>query len=448
VIGVKNTFDEPVYGEFDVKPGTWEARTVSHARANALVLQSGGPTAVINQTLAGILTTARLHPKSIRTVYGAFHGLHGLLYENLLDLSALPEHVLAGLAHTPGAALGSARLKPKHEDLDRLFEVFREHNIRYVFYIGGNDSAEAAQLIRSEANERKHDLRILHVPKTIDNDLMETDHSPGYGSVARVAAHVLLGDDLDNRSFYNGIKINICMGRHAGWIAASSALARRCVENEDSENCGPHLIYMPERKFSEEQFLNDIQNTYDRLGRATVVVAEGIADQLRGSRFAGAKDEFGNAQLSGSGKLGDFLAQSVEKHILVKNNLGKLRVRSDTWGYLQRSLPGMVSPVDSEEAFMVGSAAVSEMLAGATDKTIVLKRISEAPYACSTELVDLEKVAQRTKLVPSHMINSAGNGVTNSFFEYVLPLVGELPKAYSLGAVSKVDKKLCEYIRV
>jgi 6-phosphofructokinase len=420
---------------------------VSHGRANALILQSGGPTAVINQTLAGILSSARLHPKKIHTVYGAFHGLHGLLYENLLDLSELPERILAGLAHTPGAALGSARMKPKREDLDRLFEVFREHHIRYVFYIGGNDSAEAAQLIRSEANERKHDLQILHVPKTIDNDLMETDHCPGYGSVARVAAHLLLGDDLDNRSFYNGIKINVCMGRHAGWIAAASALARRCVENEEPENCGPHLIYVPERKFSEEQFLSDVQNTYDRLGRATVVVAEGIADQLRSSRFAGEKDEFGNAQLSGTGKLGDYLAHSIEKHIQVKSHLGKLRVRADTWGYLQRSLPGMVSNIDSDEAFAVGAAAVDYILGGETDKTVILKRVSELPYSSTTALVDLEKVAQKTKLVPAHMVNTAGNGVTNAFYEYVVPLVGELPKAYSLGMLDKVGKKLGDYVR-
>ncbi len=420
---------------------------MSYQRANALILQSGGPTAVINQTLAGILSAARAHGKYIHSVYGAAHGLHGLLHENLINLGTLPEDVLNGLAHTPGAALGSARMKPNAEDLDRLFEVFREHKIHYVFYIGGNDSAEAAQLIRTEANHRGHNLRILHVPKTIDNDLMETDHCPGYGSVARVASHVLLGDDLDNRSFYNGIKINICMGRHAGWIAAASALARRCVENEDPLNCGPHLIYMPECKFSEQKFLNDIQDTYDRLGRVTVVVAEGIADQLRGSRFAGEKDEFGNAQLSGSGKLGDYLAHSIEKHINVKGHLGKLRVRSDTWGYLQRSLPGMISHIDAEEAFEVGAAAVEYILAGETDKTVTLKRVSESPYACTTELVDLESVAQKTKCVSSSMINSSENGVTNAFFDYVLPLVGELPKAYSLGLNGLVSKRLSEYVR-
>ena len=420
---------------------------MSHAKANALVLQSGGPTAVINQTLAGILTSARRHSKHIKTVFGAFHGLHGLLYENLLDLGSLPEQVLQGLAHTPGAALGSARMKPKSEDLDRLFDVFREHNIRYVFYIGGNDSAEAAQLIRSEANQRKHDLHILHVPKTIDNDLMETDHCPGYGSVARVAAHILLGDDLDNRSFYNGIKINICMGRHAGWIAAASALARRCVENEDPENCGPHLIYMPEHTFSEEQFINDVQKTYDQLGRATVVVAEGIADQLKNSRFAGEKDEFGNAQLSGSGKLGDHLAKIIEKHVQVHSHLGKLRVRSDTWGYLQRSLPGMVSEIDKQEAFEVGVASVDFMMRGETDKTVIIQRVSDAPYSSMPGLTDLALVAQKTKRVPAHMINAAGNGVTNAFFEYILPLAGELPKMYSLGGVGKIEKRLAHYVR-
>ncbi|MEY2986874.1 MAG: hypothetical protein RJB13_395 [Pseudomonadota bacterium] len=420
---------------------------MSHQRANALILQSGGPTAVINQTLAGILSSARAHGKHIHSVYGAAHGLHGLLHENLINLGTLPEDVLHGLAQTPGAALGSARMKPSAEDLDRLFDVFREHKIHYLFYIGGNDSAEAAQLIRAEANARNHDLRILHVPKTIDNDLMETDHCPGYGSVARVASHLLLGDDLDNRSFYNGIKINICMGRHAGWIAAASALARRCVENEDPLNCGPHLIYMPECKFNEEKFLTDVQNTYDRLGRVTVVVAEGIADQLRSSRFAGEKDEFGNAQLSGSGKLGDFLAHSIEKHINVKGHLGKLRVRSDTWGYLQRSLPGMISATDAEEAFEVGAAAVDYILAGESDKTVILKRVSDSPYACTTELVDLERVAQKTKLVPTRMINSSENGVTNAFFDYVMPLVGELPKAYALGLNGLVNKRLGAYVR-
>lgn len=421
--------------------------TTPHARSNALVLQSGGPTAVINQTLAGILTSARKNASRIKTVYGAFHGLHGLLYENLLDLGSLPEDILNGLANTPGAALGSARLKPRQDDLDRLFAVFTEHNIRYVFYIGGNDSAEAAQLIRSEANERKHDLRILHVPKTIDNDLMETDHCPGYGSVARVAAHVLLGDDLDNRSFYNGIKINICMGRHAGWIAAASAIARRCVENEEPENCGPHLIYMPEHRFCEKQFLSDVQSTYDRLGRATIVVAEGIADQLKNSRYTGEKDEFGNVQLSGSGRLGDHLSDIVEKNIRVNHHLGKLRVRSDTWGYLQRSLPGMASEIDKKEAFDVGVAAVEFMMRGETDKTVIIKRISNTPYASEPALADLALVAQKTKLVPAHMINAAGNGVTNAFYDYVLPLVGERPKAYSLGNCGKINKKLSDYVR-
>jgi ATP-dependent phosphofructokinase / diphosphate-dependent phosphofructokinase len=416
-------------------------------RGNALVLQSGGPTAVINQSLAGIMSAASDYTDVISAVYGAFHGLHGLLYENFLNLSKESRHVWQDIALSPGAALGSARLKPKRSDLDRVFQVFSAHKIKFVLYNGGNDSAEAAQLIREEANNRRYDIQILHVPKTIDNDLMVTDHCPGYGSVARVVSHIIAGDDLDNRSFYNGVKINVCMGRHAGWIAAATALAKKgVIACEDENACAPHLVYLPETSFNEMQFLDDVQRCYDKIGRVTLVVAEGIADQIESSRFVGEKDEFGNAQLSGSGKLGDYLSELVQKNLKVKSELGKLRVRADTWGYLQRSLPGMPSPSDQAEAFWVGAMAIRYMMQGESDKMVTLVRDPGEKYHCHTGLCDLAEVAQKTKLMPSHMINSERNGVTDAFFDYVTPLASILPTVRTLQG-HKVEGRLPHYVR-
>lgn len=415
-------------------------------QGNALVIQSGGPTAVINQSLSGIMAASRDFPQ-IHKVYGALHGLHGLMYENFLDLSSEQHKIWNEIAVSPGAALGSARMKPKTADLDRIFQVFTAHNIKFVFYNGGNDSAEAAQLIRTEANRRQYDVRILHVPKTIDNDLMVTDHCPGYGSVAKVVSHIIAGDDLDNRSFYNSVKINVVMGRHAGWIAASSALAKKGhIDVDDHDEIGPHLIYLPEADFSEKKFLHDVQRTYDRIGRATIVVAEGLADRIDHNKFTGEADEFGNAQLSGSGKLGDYLSHIVQKQLDHKAELGKLRCRADTLGYLQRSLAGMASNVDQEEAFLVGSMAVRYMMQGETDKMVALVRQSGPQYKCGTTLCDLELVAQKTKLMPRNMINAQENGVSDEFYAYAMPLIGSLPEIRALKT-PRVQKILPPYSR-
>lgn len=419
----------------------------THLKGNALVIQSGGPTAVINQSLAGIMSASLDYQGHIEKVLGSAHGLHGLLHENFIDLSLACKTVWQDIANSPGAALGSARLKPKTTDLDRIFEVFSAHKIKFLFYTGGNDSAEAAQLIRQEANRRSYEVHILHIPKTIDNDLMVTDHCPGFGSVARVVAHIVAGDDLDNRSFYNGVKINVCMGRHAGWIAAATALAQKgYIDLEPGDLAAPHLIYMPEVTFDETKFLNDVQKTYDQVGRATLVVAEGIADQIQNSKFVGEKDEFGNAQLSGSGKLGDYLSDLVTRNLKIKTDLGKLRVRADTWGYLQRSLSGMASPSDQAEAFWVGSMAVRYMMAGETDKMVTLVRVPGDTYKCETGLCDLAEVAQKTKLMPRSMINAEGNGVSEEFFKYVMPLAAVLPEVRTLHAKT-LAKKLPAYKR-
>ena len=237
------------------------------------------------------------------------------------------------------------------------------------------------------------------------------------------------------------------MGRHAGWIAGASALAKKGVlDCKDENNAAPHLIYLPEVKFNENQFLDDVQRTYDRIGRVTLLVAEGIADQIQHHKFVGEKDEFGNAQLSGSGKLGDYLSDIITSNLKIKNNLGKLRVRADTWGYMQRSLSGMPSPTDQAEAFWVGAMAVRYMMAGETDKMVTLIRQPGDEYKCETGLCDLALVAQKTKLVPPEMINAAGNGVTEQFFKYVTPLASVLPTSRSLD-FQLMSKKLPEYIR-
>ncbi len=415
-------------------------------KGNALIIQSGGPTAVINQSLAGIMTACRDFPQ-IENVYGAYHGLHGLLHENFLNLSSEKHSIWNEIAVSPGAALGSARIKPKKTDLERVFKVFSTHNIKFLFYIGGNDSAEAAQLIRQEANHRNYEVQILHVPKTIDNDLLETDHCPGFGSVAKVVSHIVAGDDLDNRSFYNSVKINVVMGRHAGWIAASTALAKKGhIDVEAHDEVGPHLIYLPEVDFKIDQFLNDVQNTYDRIGRATITVAEGIADQIKCDKFVGDVDEFGNAQLSGSGKLGDYLSGLISKNLKFKTHLGNLRCRADTLGYMQRSLAGMASEIDQQEAFMLGTMAVRFMMQGESDKMLTLVRNSSSEYKCIASLCDLKLVAQKTKLMPRNMINKEGNGVTSEFFEYALPLIGALPEIRALKT-SHVKKLLPVYVR-
>jgi 6-phosphofructokinase len=415
---------------------------------HALVIQSGGPTAVINQSLAGIMKAAREYPSLIEKVFGASHGLHGVLYENLLDLSAKPPDHWNSIALSPGAALGSARIKPRTTDLNRIFEVFFAHHIKFVFYNGGNDSAEAALLISKEAQRLKYPLRIIHVPKTIDNDLMKTDHCPGYGSVAKVVSHMIAGDDMDNRSFFNSVKINVVMGRKAGWIAASSALAKRGhIEIEDDDEVGPHLIYLPEVEFHENKFLEDVQKTYNRIGRATIVVAEGITDQLSQEKFSGEKDEFGNTLLSSSGKLGDYLSHFIQKHLVYNSAFGKLRCRADTLGYLQRSLVGMASHSDQQEAFLVGEKAVHFLMEGQNNKMVCLVRQPGKTYACTTTLCDLTAVAQKTKLMPRKMINADGNGVSEEFYEYALPLAGSLAEIQVLKLKPMRKKLLMPYVR-
>ena len=388
-------------------------------KGKAIIGQSGGPTAVINKSLVGFIKEAV--QADFDQVIGARHGLHGMLKKDFVDLASLNESQLYGIGKTPAAALGSVRKKPTDNDIEQLVEIFEQEGIRNFFYIGGNDSAETANLVSEGAKKIGYEMKAFHIPKTIDNDLLETDHCPGYGSAARFVAHAFQGDDADNRSL-KGIKINVLMGRHAGWLTAASTLGK---SNEDD---GPHLVYVPEKVFKIEDFLKEVKEVYDSLGRCVVAVSEGIHNEKgeyflqtyakeSGSGLAGKTDSHGNIQLSGSGALGDTLTNLVSEHI------DGARVRADTFGYLQRSFLADVSEVDAEEAERVGQHAVvasQERDSG----SVILKRQFSEKYFCDVDVVDLHKVAKHTKDMPPEFLDETKPYVTNDFFEYAMPLTG------------------------
>ena len=385
----------------------------------AVIGQSGGPTAVINRSLVGFIKEAT--NQEYEEVLGARHGLSGMLSEDFVDLSKLSDSQLYGIAKTPAAALGSVRKKPTEEDIEKLISIFEKQNIRYFFYIGGNDSAETANLVSEGAKQIGYEMKAFHIPKTIDNDLLETDHCPGYGSAARFVAHAFQGDDADNRSL-KGIKINVLMGRHAGWLTAASTLGK------SSEEDGPHLVYVPEKAFNIDEFLKDVKEVYESLGRCVVAVSEGIHNNEgdyflqtyardTGSGLAGKTDSHGNIQLSGSGALGDTLTNIVSEHI------DGARVRADTFGYLQRSFLADISEVDAEEAERVGRHSVIASLDLQSGSVILKRQLSET-YYCDVDVVDLDKVAKNTKDMPEEFLDNKKPYVTNEFFKYAMPLTG------------------------
>jgi 6-phosphofructokinase 1 len=399
-------------------------------------------------------------------VLGALHGIQGVLKEEFRPLSS-GQPPLSTHRDLPGAAIFSTRHRPSAEDCARAFEIFKKHGASYFFYIGGNDTAEATLIVSRAAESAGHDLRCIHVPKTIDNDLVENDHSPGYGSAARFVAHALLGDDLDVLSL-PGIKIDIIMGRKAGWLAAAAALCKR------SEEDGPHLIYFPERPRSLAQIVAEALGVYRRHGRAVVAVSEGlqgpdgaefIASKAVRAEIArepyapilamlnafgpieeacgGAKkDSFGHVQLSGTGTLADVLAAAVK--IGAFKAFGKAaRCRADTFGYLQRCHASEASPTDAKEAEMVGRKAVVYAVKRNANGSVALRaeragglfghaqgrreqRRMGGKYRARTELIPLEAVAGKERLLPDEFIDAEGNGVTPAFIEYAKPLVGKL----------------------
>ena len=385
----------------------------------AVIGQSGGPTTVINRSLVGFIKEAL--NQNFDEILGARHGLEGILSEDFVDLASLSESQLYGMGKTPAAALGSVRKKPTEKDIEKLISIFEKQDIRNFYYIGGNDSAETAYLVAEGARSSGYEMKAFHIPKTIDNDLLETDHSPGYGSAARFVAHAFQGDDADTRSL-KGIKINILMGRHAGWLTAASTLGKATEED------GPHLVYVPEKIFDIESFKKEVKEVYDSLGRCLVAVSEGVHNENgeyflqtyaneTGSGLAGKKDSHGNIQLSGSGALGDTLVN------IISENIEGARVRADTFGYLQRSFLADVSEVDAEEAERVGQHAVIASKEKDSGSVILKRQLSEE-YYCEVDTVELNKVAKNTKNMPKEFLDDKKPYVTNDFFEYAMPLTG------------------------
>ena len=397
-----------------------------------LVAQGGGPTAVINQSLVGVVLEARRFVQVTR-VYGARHGVRGVINEDFVDLTQETSHNLERVAATPSAALGSTRDKPDLAYCQEMFKVLRAHEIEHFFNIGGNDSSDTVRIIDEEARKAGYPLCCVHIPKTIDNDLVGNDHTPGFPSAARFVAQAFAGANLDNAAL-PGVYVGVVMGRHAGFLTAASALGKKFPDD------GPHLIYLPERVFKVDQFLADVKAAVARFGRCVIAVSEGIHDasgapiisQLMSNLE---RDAHGNVQLSGNGALADLLCEEI------KSRLGIKRVRGDTFGYLQRSFLGCVSDVDQREAREVGEKAVQYALWGQTSGSVAIQRTGT--YSADYALLPLATVAGKTRTMEDVFISDSGTDVTDAFRLYLQPLLGSgMPEAYRLrGArVAKVLK--------
>jgi 6-phosphofructokinase len=392
---------------------------MSRIKGKAVVAQSGGPTAVINASVAGVVATAMANESVFTAVYGSFNGILGVLREEMLDLSKEDPQELSRLRRSPSAALGSCRHKLKdlessRADYERILEVFKAHDIRYFFYAGGNDSMDTADKLAQLAAEMKYELIVAGIPKTVDNDLGYTDHCPGYGSVAKYTAVSAMEAGRDTEALYthDTTTVHEVMGRNAGWIAAAAGLARRTEED------APHLIYLPEIPFTVEKFVADVKQCLADYKRCFIIAGEGIRDgdgnYIADAGGAFAKDAFGHRQLGGAAEA---LRALIEKEVGVKS-------RTQKPGTMQRSAMHFASGTDAAEAYMVGTAAVEAAMAGVSDKMVSLVRHTErGKYRCTTGLVDLADVANAEKPVPREYINEAGNGVTEAFLEYARPLI-------------------------
>jgi ATP-dependent phosphofructokinase / diphosphate-dependent phosphofructokinase len=397
-----------------------------------LVAQGGGPTAVINQSLAGVALEARRFG-AITRVYGALHGVRGIVNEDFVDLSGETVANLELVAATPSSALGSTRDKPDVAYCQEIFKVLRAHEIEQFYYIGGNDSSDTVRIVSEQALLANYALRCMHIPKTIDNDLVGNDHTPGFPSAARFVAQAFAGANLDNAAL-PGVYVGVVMGRHAGFLTAAAALGRKFPGD------GPHLIYLPERVFSLEQFLQDVKATHARYGRCVIAVSEGIHD-ASGTAIASLlakdveRDAHGNVQLSGTGALADLLCDEI------KAKLGIKRVRGDTFGYLQRSFMGCVSDVDQREAREVGEKAVQFAMWGGRDGSVAIRRSGH--YAVEYDLLELAAVAGKTRVMEDELISASGTDVTPAFELYLRPLLGSgMPDGFRLRAapVAKILK--------
>ncbi len=401
---------------------------------NVLVAQSGGPTAVINASLAGVIDEALNHD-CIEDIYGGLNGILGILQERLVDLAEEPQKVIRGLRYTPASALGTCRYKLRKEsDFQRVIDVFKAHNIRYFFYIGGNDSQDTADRISKLAASVGWEMRVLGIPKTVDNDLVVTDHTPGYGSVIKHVACTVreLACDAEAMGQHDLVYILEVMGRTTGWIAAGATLAKR----RDYPNDPPHLIYLPEVAFETEKFLDDVAEVLKKEKYCLIVVGEGLVDRNGNyiSTSDAGQDSFGHAQLGGAG---DYLKGLLDQHF------SGIKTRSFRPGHTQRAAVTAASQADNDEAYLVGRAAVQAALRGVTDKMVTLTRAESDSYVCETGLADLSEIANGVKHLPAAWINEDGVSLNYQFVKYASPLIqGEVsvPHENGLPAFVKLAK--------
>lgn len=407
---------------------------------NVLVAQSGGPTAVINASLAGVIGEALNH-ECIEEIYGGLHGIQGVLQEDLVDLAEESQQTIRGLRYTPSSALGTCRYKLRKEnDFQRVIQVFQAHNIRYFFYIGGNDSQDSTARISAHAREVGWEMRCIGIPKTVDNDLVLTDHTPGYGSVIKHVATTVREVALDAAAMgqHDTVYILEVMGRNAGWIAAGATLAKRRDHPEDP----PHLIYLPEVAFDPNKFLEDVTNVLKTQKYCIIVVGEGLVDENGNyiSLNSGATDSFGHSQLGGAGQ---YLKSLLDEHV------SGVKVRACMPGHSQRCAAINASQTDNDEAYMAGQAAVRAAINGVTDKMVTLVRGDDDRYTCETGLADLQEVANGVKHLPAAWISEDGVSLNFQFVKYALPLIqGEVtvPRENGIPAYTELAKQRVERV--
>jgi 6-phosphofructokinase len=398
---------------------------VSKLTGKAVIAQGGGPTAVINQSLVGAVLQARKYD-CIENIYGAMHGVRGIINEDFLDLTQATTHNLEMVAQTPSSGMFSTRDKPDAEYCAKVFDVLKAHDVRYFYYCGGNDSADTCRIVNENAKAAGYELRVMHIPKTIDNDLRVTDHCPGFGSAGKFVAQAFAGINLDNKSI-PGIYIGVVMGRHAGFLTATSIFAQKYPDD------GPHLVYIPEKPFDSDQFLASVDKVYAKYGRCIIAVSEGIMNKDHEPIIASLtknseRDAHGNVQLSGTGALGDALGDLIKAKLKIK------RVRSDTFGYLQRSFLGVVSSIDAQEAREVGEKAVQYSVWANVDGSVAIKRTGD--YSVEYFLTPLETVARESRSMPDAFYDVANATVTTEFKNYARPLIGTLPQYERISAPS------------
>ncbi len=411
---------------------------MSAVKGNALVAQSGGPTAVINSSVCGVAQEAAGHAE-ITGMFAAHNGILGVLQERIFDLGAEDPKAVQMLKTTPSAALGSCRHKLKsleqsRADYQRVLEVFQAHNIRYFFYAGGNDSMDTAAKIKDLSASMGYEMIVMGVPKTIDNDLAFTDHCPGYGSVAKfiAASSMEAGRDTESLYTFDTCAVLETMGRNAGWIAAAAALARR------SEEDAPHLVYVPEVSFSKERFVEDVREVHARHGRCFIVASEGMrwdnGKYVSEDSSVLAKDSFGHSQLGG-------VSQALKA--IIENELG-FKTRWMMQGLTQRNAMHFASRTDRDEAWLCGAEAVRHAVSGTSGYMVTLERTSNDPYQAGTGLAKLEDVANGEKKLPVEWMNDKGNFPTQEFIDYARPLVGgevEVPIEGGLPLFMRFEKK-------